>query len=160
MRESLLGVQADVCAVVGPLALPLWGDEIGVRARPLPGLGLVGDPLPCCPPAVVDGLGNGLIPVIAPLAEGPLNVNADDAASALAVGLGADRLLFVSDVPGLYVEGSLAARIEADEADALLTAGAFEGGIVPKLLAAVRAARLGVRAEIGETEVLATEALA
>jgi acetylglutamate kinase len=63
--------------------------------------------------------------------------------------------VFVTDVPGVYVEGVLADRIEAGQADRLLAAGAFEGGIVPKLLAAVRAARVGVQAEIGATEVLA-----
>jgi len=82
-------------------------------------------------------------------------VNADAAASALAIGLEADRIVFVTDVAGVFVEGALATRIEAVDADALLAAGAFEGGIVPKLLAAVRAARLGVQAEIGATEVLA-----
>jgi len=46
-------------------------------------------------------------------------------------------------------------RLHADDADVLLGSGAFEGGIVPKLLAAVRAARLGIRAEIGETAVVA-----
>jgi acetylglutamate kinase len=61
----------------------------------------------------------------------------------------------VTDVPGVFVEGALAERIEAVHADRLLAAGAFEGGIVPKLLAAVRAARLGVQAEIGVTEVRA-----
>jgi len=92
---------------------------------------------------------------VAPIAVGPLNVNADEAAAALAVGLHADRIVFVSDVPGVYLEGSVARRIDAVQAEGLLDAGAFEGGIVPKLLAAVRAARLGVRAEIGETAVVA-----
>jgi len=46
-------------------------------------------------------------------------------------------------------------RLHADRATELLDAGAFEGGIVPKLLAAVQAARLGLRAEIGETAVVA-----
>jgi acetylglutamate kinase len=82
-------------------------------------------------------------------------VNADEAATALAIGLGADRILFVSDVPGVYVEGALAEQLHAGHADDLLASGALEGGIVPKLLAAVRAARLGVRAEIGATEVRA-----
>ena len=93
--------------------------------------------------------------MVAPIAVGPLNVNADEAASALAVGLGADRIVFVTDVPGVYVEGALADRIDAGRADRLLAAGELEGGIVPKLLAAVRAARLGIHAEIGATEVLA-----
>jgi acetylglutamate kinase len=82
-------------------------------------------------------------------------VNADEAATALAAGLGADRLLFVSDVPGVYLEGRVARELRADEADELLGAGAFDGGMVPKLLAAVRAARLGIAAEIGETAVVA-----
>jgi acetylglutamate kinase len=55
----------------------------------------------------------------------------------------------------VLLEGAVAERIEAVDADRLLAAGAFEGGIVPKLMAAVGAARLGVRAEIGATEVLA-----
>ena len=155
VRMSLVAVGAELAAALGPAAVPLVGDEIGLEARPLPELGLVGEPLPCRPEAVEKALAEGRIPVVAPIAVGPLNVNADEAASALAIGLGADRIVFVTDVPGVYVEGALADRIEAANADRLLAAGAFEGGIVPKLLAAVRAARLGVRAEIGVTEVLA-----
>jgi acetylglutamate kinase len=155
VRSSLLAVGAEVSAALGPAAQPLVGDEIGLAARPLPGLGHVGEPLPCRPAAVEAALADGRIPVVAPIAVGPLNVNADEAATALAVGLGAARIVFVSDVPGVFVEGALAERIDADQAEGLLGSGALEGGIVPKLLAAVRAARLGVRAEIGVTEVLA-----
>ncbi len=155
VRESLVAVGAELAAALGPTAIPLVGDEIGLLARPLPELGLVGEPLPGRPAAVEQALADGLVPVVAPIAEGPLNVNADEAASALAIGLGADRIVFVTDVPGVYVEGVLADRIEAVHADRLLAAGAFEGGIVPKLLAAVRAAKVGLRAEIGATEVLA-----
>ena len=82
-------------------------------------------------------------------------MNADEAASALAVGLGAERILFMTDVPGVFHDDCVLERIGADEADRLLGDGTFEGGIVPKLVAAVRAARGGVRAEIGVTEVLA-----
>jgi acetylglutamate kinase len=155
VRASLLEVGADTCAVLGAVALPLVGDEIGLLACPLPELGLVGEPLPCRPAAIEAALDDGRIPVVAPIAVGPLNVNADAAASALAVGLGADRIVFVTDVAGVFVEGELAERIEAGDADRLLSAGAFEGGIVPKLLAAVRVARLGIHTEIGATEVLA-----
>jgi len=117
------------------------------------GIGLVGEPEPCAPAAVQEALASGRVPVVAPLAEGPLNVNADEAAAALAVGLGAERILFVSDVPGVLVEGAVARVLPADDAQAALDAGEFEGGIVPKLIAAVRAARGGVRASIGATEV-------
>jgi acetylglutamate kinase len=92
---------------------------------------------------------------VPPIAVGPLNVNADEAATALAAGVGADRVLFVSDVPGVYLEGAVARRLHVDDADELMLSGALDGGIVPKLLAAVRAARLGITAEIGETAVVA-----
>lgn len=155
VRASLQAVGAEVSAALGPAAVPLVGDEIGLEAVPVSGLGLVGEPLPCRPPVVEELLAQGRIPVIAPIALGPLNVNADEAASALAVGLGADRLVFVSDVPGVYLDGVVAKRIDVGHADRLLDEGVLEGGIVPKLLAAARAARLGVRAEIGDTEVAA-----
>jgi acetylglutamate kinase len=104
---------------------------------------------------VLDAFAVGRIPVVAPLAVGPLNVNADEAAAALAVGIGADRILFATDVPGLLLDGAVAEAVEVDEADRMLDAGELEGGIVPKLNAAVRAARLGVHAEIGATAVIA-----
>jgi acetylglutamate kinase len=155
VRESMAAVNAAVCAAIGPQAVGLLGDEIGLEATRAPGLGEVGDPVPSAPAAVLEALAAGLVPVVAPLAAGPLNVNADEAAAALAAGLDADRVVFVSDVSGVYVQGLVARRLHADDADELLDAGVFEGGIVPKLLAAVRAARLGIAAEIGETAVVA-----
>jgi len=154
VRASLVAVGAELAAALGPAALHLVGDEIGLRARRLPELGLVGDPLPCRPAAVEEALAAFRIPVVTPVAVGPLNVNADEAASALAAGLAAERIVFVSDVPGVLLEGTVAARIHAPAADELLEAGVLEGGIVPKLLAAVRAARVGIRAEIGQTVVV------
>ena len=155
VRRSLAAVNEAVCAAVGPLAVPLHGDEIGLEAVRVPELGFVGSPLPCAPPAIEAALRGGLVPVVSPLGAGPLNVNADEAAAALAVGLGADRLLFVTDVPGLLLGGELADEIGVDEAERLLAEGAFGGGIVPKLRAAVGAAREGVDAAIGATAVLA-----
>ena len=155
VRESLAAVNEELCAAIGTLAVPLMGDEIGLRAVQAPALGLVGDAVPSRPAAVEAALALGLIPVVAPLAAGPLNVNADEAAAALAVGLGADRILFVSDVPGVFVGGGVLSSLAAEDADRLLGEGAFEGGIVPKLTAAVRAAREGISAEIGETKVTA-----
>ena len=151
--ESLLAVNAEVCAAVGPRAVSLRGDEIGLRAAVVEELGLVGDPEPSAPAAIREALAAGKVPVVVPLAAGPLNVNADEAAAALAVGLGAERILFVSDVPGVLLDGAVATVLSADEAEAGLGEGVFEGGIVPKLMAAVSAARGGVRASIGATEV-------
>jgi acetylglutamate kinase len=154
VRRALLAVNRSLCAALGPRAVGLLGDEIGLEATPVTELGLVGEPLPSRPSAVTNALQAGLIPVVAPVAAGPLNVNADEAAAALAVGLGADRLLFVTDVPGLLLEGAVVPAIEAADADRLLSDGELDGGIVPKLRAAVTAARLGVRTEIGETAVV------
>jgi acetylglutamate kinase len=153
VRESLAAVNRAVCAAIGPRALSLFGDEIGLRARHVPELGLVGDPLPCGPSPLRRALAEGRIPVVAPIARGPLNVNADEAAAALAVGLGADQITFLTDVPGLLRDGALVDSIGADEAAGLLAAGEFDGGIVPKLHAAVIAAKRGVLAEIGATAV-------
>jgi acetylglutamate kinase len=155
VRASLVAVGAEVSAALGPTAVPLVGDEIGLRARRLPELGFVGEPLPCRPPAVDAALAACRIPVVSPIAVGPLNVNADEAAAALAAGLEADRIAFVTDVSGVYLAGAIVGHLRADDASELLDAGVFEGGIVPKLLAAVRAARLGITAEIGETTVAA-----
>jgi len=153
VREGLTAVNEEVCRVIGDDAVGLFGDEIGLRAHHVRELGLVGEPVPSAPPAIVEALAAGRVPVVAPLAAGPLNVNADEAAAALAVGLGAERILFVTDVPGVLLDGELASVLPADEAEAGLAEGRFEGGIVPKLMAAVQAARGGVRAWIGSTEV-------
>jgi acetylglutamate kinase len=155
VRESFAAVNAAVCAAIGDRAVPFFGDEIGLAARQVPGLGLVGDPLPCAPAPIVGALAAGLIPVVAPLARGPLNVNADEMASALAVGIGATRITFVTDVPGVYLDGELMQTIDAARAETLCGDGVFEGGIVPKLLAAALAAKNGVLADIGVTAVAA-----
>ena len=69
----------------------------------------------------------GSVPVVVPLAAGPLNVNADEAAAALAVGLGAERILFVSDVPGVLLDGAVATVLSADDAEAGLGRGRLRG---------------------------------
>jgi len=155
VRESFRAVNETLCAAIGPDAVGLAGDEIGLEARQVPELGLVGDPVPSRPGAIVAALAVGFVPVVSPLARGPLNVNADEAASALAVGLGAARILFLTDVPGVFLEGRLLDSIPAAEAEELVGAGSFDGGIVPKLLAAAGAARSGLRADIGATAVVA-----
>jgi acetylglutamate kinase len=155
VRESFRAVNETLCAAIGPDAVGLAGDEIGLEAVQVPELGLVGSALPSRPAAIVDALAAGLVPVVSPLARGPLNVNADEAAAALAVGLGAARILFLTDVPGVFHEGRLLHSIPAARAEELVGEGSFDGGIVPKLLAAAGAARNGLVAEIGATAVVA-----
>jgi acetylglutamate kinase len=148
VRESLTAVNEALCTAI-PDAVGLVGV---LEATRVPELGLVGEPLAVVPSEVAEALAAGKVPVVAPLAQGPLNVNADDAAAALAVALGAERLVFVTDVPGLLVEDEVVGEIDADAAEELLPE--LEGGIVPKLLAAVAAVRGGVPAHIGATAVL------
>ena len=155
VRRSLARVNAELRDALGERAVGLLGDEIGLRAEHVPELGRVGEPLPSRPLAIELALAQGHIPVVAPIAVGPLNVNADSAAAALAVGLEADRIVFVSDVPGVLLGGVVAQTLAAGDADRLLNAGELEGGIVPKVRAAMAAARFGVRAEIGATAVVA-----
>jgi acetylglutamate kinase len=155
VRQSMAAVNEALCRALGQPATGLMGDEIGLRAELVPELGRVGDPIPSSPPAIEAALATGQIPVVAPLAAGPLNVNADEMAAALAVGLGAERLLFLTDVPGLFLAGRVVSRIAAAEAEELLDNDLLEGGILPKLSAAVKAARSGVQADLGETAVVA-----
>jgi acetylglutamate kinase len=154
VRESLVTVNEGLCDELGELAVPVIGDTAGLLAVPVPPLGWVGDPLPCRPASILNALADGKIPVVAPLAVGPLNVNADDASAALALGLGARRLVFLTDVPGLYVNDEVVDSIRVGDANAMLDAGAFDGGIIPKLRAAAIAAASGITAQIGSTEVL------
>lgn len=155
VRESMEAVNASLCAALGDVAVPVLGHRDGLFAVPVPPLGQVGDPLPCRPRKIVQALADGKIPVVAPLAVGPLNVNADDASAALALGLGAKRLVFLTDVPGLYVDDELVDAIDVRDANRMLDEGAFDGGIVPKLRAAAIAAASGITATIGSTAVVA-----
>ena len=153
VKAAFRDENAALCCELGPLALGLLGDELGLEADPIPVLGCVGALRPVVPQKLWDALEAGRVPVVAPLARGPLNVNADDAAAALAVGLGADRLVFLSDVPGVRVGRSVAPVLSADdvsELDAHVSAG-----MVAKLQAAVVAAREGVEVRVGSTLVTA-----
>jgi acetylglutamate kinase len=153
VRRSFAAVNEALCAAIGDRAVPLYGDQIGLEADPVPELGLVGEARPSALPAVTAALAAGQIPVVAPVAVGPLNVNADSAAAAIATGIGAGRLLFLTDVDGLILGGEVVDTIDVSEAEKLMSSGTLEGGIIPKLGAAIAAARHGVPAFIGQTEV-------
>jgi acetylglutamate kinase len=153
VRASLGAVNAALCAAIGARAVSLFGDEIGLHATPVPELGLVGDATEGPLPDVMHVLEAGGIPVIAPIAEGPLNVNADDAAAAIALSLHADEISFLTDVEGFMVDGEVVDWIDYGEAVKLLHGGTLEGGIIPKLGAALTAAEMGIRAFIGRTEI-------
>jgi len=103
-------------------------------------------------------LAQGLTPVVSPVSRGPdggpLNVNADDAAAAVAGAVGADELLFVSNVPGVLANGETIGEIAAAEVERLIEDGTAQGGMAPKLRAAARAAEHAGRVRIGGLEML------
>lgn len=101
---------------------------------------------------IADLVNAGWVPVISPLGrdrESPeglgLNVNGDDAAAAIAAGLGADELLFVADVPGVLEDGVVLRGIDTTAIESLAARGVAKGGMLAKLEAAVQALRNGVR---------------
>src|SRR3954447_10335149 len=153
VREAMRQENRALCAQIGERAYGLMGDDLGLEAQRVPELGEVGMLLPAVPSALWGLLSIDAVPVIAPLARGPLNVNADDAAAVLAVALGADRLVFVSDVAGVLVDGEVVPQLS--EREISLLNGHLAGGILPKLQAAVAAAREGVRVDVGATVVVA-----
>jgi acetylglutamate kinase len=103
----------------------------------------------------------GLTPVVAPIAPSlttpvrPLNVNADQAAAAIAAALDAQELLFVSDVAGVTIDGVTQPSLAAAEIETMIEGGIAAGGMVAKLRAAAQALRAGVRAvRIGDLDML------
>ncbi|MBV9845252.1 MAG: acetylglutamate kinase [Kutzneria sp.] len=115
-------------------------------------VGLVGDVVAVDPDSVLDLIRAGRIPVVstvAPDVDGVVhNVNADTAASALAIALRASKLVMLTDVEGLYTDwpqrSSLLSRISADRLETLLPG--LTSGMVPKMEACLRAVRGGVPA--------------
>jgi acetylglutamate kinase len=145
----------------GPLASAISGEDAGLfhgrrRGAVVDGevvdIGLVGDVVKVDPAAVLAEVSAGRIPVvssIAPDADVPgqsLNVNADSAAAALAVALGAAKLVVLTDVAGLYRDWpdrtSLVSDIGSVELRALLPS--LESGMIPKMTACLEAVEGGV----------------
>lgn len=146
----------------GARAAGLSGEDAGMfRADYKDGgrLGRTGEIREVDPSLLRTLLEAGILPVVSPVSRGPdggaLNVNADDAAAALAAALGAERLLFVSNIPGVLAGGETLAALSAAEVEALIADGTASGGMAPKLRAAARAAKAGVQdVRIGDLEML------
>lgn len=145
----------------GPLATGLSGEDAGLfggrrRGVVVDGvehdLGRVGDVVQVDPQPIHDQLAAGRVPIvssIAPDLDHPghsLNVNADAAASALAVALKASKLVVLTDVPGLYADwpdrDSLVSHLVADELREMLPR--LESGMIPKMTACLDAVTGGV----------------
>lgn len=159
VRMALAGkVNGELVRLLGELggrAVGLTGvDGPLLRARQIaPELGFVGA-VTAVDSGPVDALSAaGFIPVIAPLALGEdgsiLNVNADDAAADLARGLGATKLLYLSDVPGILDErGELLSALTDAQVRNLIAQGTIKGGMIPKAEACLRALETTARVHI------------
>ena len=124
-----------------------------VRQRD-PRLGFVGEIVSVQPKVITDRLDDGVVPVVATVgvdANGDAyNVNADTAASAIAVALGAMKILFLTDVVGVLLDrddpSSLISRLTPGEVESLTARGVIAGGMIPKLASCVDAVNGGVAA--------------
>lgn len=100
-------------------------------------------------PSLLEALwGAGFLPVVSPVSLGPdgqsWNVNADDAAAALASRLRADALVYVSDVPGVLENGQRIPSLDPAGVEDLIARGVASGGMIPKLRGCVQTLRAGV----------------
>ncbi len=134
----------------GRKAVALSGRDAGLLwGRAVSGLGRVGEVVRVGVGLLLDLLDKGYTPLVAPIAmdeEGALNVNADTAAAAVAGALGWPAL-FLTDVEGVYRDpkdpGSRVARLGPGEVEALKREGVIQGGMIPKVEAALSALRAG-----------------
>jgi acetylglutamate kinase len=111
-------------------------------------LGRVGNPLHV-DPAVLRALWEaGLLPVVSPVSNGPagesVNVNADEAALALTVAVGAQALVYLTDADGVLVDGTAVEELTPPDARRLIAAGTITGGMSLKVRVALAAAGSGI----------------
>ena len=144
-------------------------EELGVRAVSISGkdggllkcdkklsdgqdIGFVGDVREVDPKVIYDLLENDFLPIVAPIGldddYNTYNINADDAACAIAKAVGANKLVFLTDTEGLYRDfndkSSFISRISVSEADKLISDGLIGGGMLPKLTNCTSAVKNGV----------------
>jgi acetylglutamate kinase len=157
-RMVLIGkVNSDIVAafnVHGPLAVGLSGVDANLIQADLRDaeLGFVGDVIKVNPSIIERLVAEDLIPVIATIgsdtAGQSYNINADAVAGAIAAALGAEKLIFLTDVPGLRSDpddpSSSLAQVTVAQLDEMVSSGAANGGMIPKVEACAAAVRGGV----------------
>jgi acetylglutamate kinase len=157
-RMVLIGkVNSDIVSafnVHGPLAVGLSGVDANLIEADVrhADLGFVGDVIGVNPTIIERLVAEDLIPVIATIgsdaAGQSYNINADAVAGAIAAALGAEKLIFLTDVPGLRSDpddpATSMAQVRVVELDELLASGAATGGMIPKVEACAAAVRGGV----------------
>ena len=159
VRTTLVGrVNQDLVSAMnehGNMAVGLSGADAGVIvAKQLSErLGRVGSITDIDATIVEDLIASDYIPLIASVAIGDdggfFNVNADFVAGHIAAAIGAHKVIFLTDVDGLYLDypdrSTLVSCLSSDEAKEIIEAGANSGGMIPKLESAVLALDAGVR---------------
>jgi acetylglutamate kinase len=116
-------------------------------------IGFVGDVEHIDAAPLLDLIGKGMVPVVAPIGRGPegesFNVNADTAAGEIAAALQAEKLVFMTDVPGIMRDPakaeSLISTLHVSEVEGLVGEAVVAGGMIPKVEACVKAVKSGVR---------------
>ena len=158
-RMVLVGkVNRDIVSSInvhGPLAVGLSGEDAGLitaTARD-PELGYVGDVEAVNPGILKRLLAEDLVPVVATIGSDvdgqAYNINADTAAGAVAEAVGAEKLVYMTDVAGVLRDvqdpGSLITTATARELEALVEDGTLTGGMIPKIASCTQAVHRGVR---------------
>jgi acetylglutamate kinase len=138
----------------GPLAVGVSGEDAGLilASARNPELGFVGDVAAVNPGILQRLLAEELIPVVstigADLAGQAYNINADTVAGALAEALGAEKVVYLTDVEGLLSDiddpSSLISHIDAIQLQKLVDSGVLTGGMIPKIAACIHAVENGV----------------
>lgn len=146
MVEKLGVMAAGVCGKDGGLL------KVEKKYSAGQDIGFVGDVKQVNPKILLDLIDRDFLPIVAPIGLDEncdtYNINADDAACAIAKAVGADKLVFLTDVEGLYKDfadkSSFISRIRVSDADALINDGYIGGGMLPKLANCTSAVKNGV----------------
>ncbi len=144
----------DAINVHGPLAVGLSGEDAGLieAGAQSPELGFVGEVRRVDPTLLTRLVAEGLVPVVATIGADlfgqAYNINADTVAGAIAGALGAEKLVFLTDVAGIRGDpadpASTVARLSCSQLEALIASGAVDGGMIPKARACCDAIAAGV----------------
>ena len=145
-------VNKSLAAGLTGAGLPAVGvsgrDASLLQALPVPGIGRVGVPRAVDVSVLRALWAAGLLPVVSPVAGGPsgesLNVNADEAALAIAIAVGASTLVYLSDVDGVRAGEQVLPELSEGDAHRHIDDGTISGGMSLKVRAALAAARAGV----------------
>lgn len=161
VRMVLQKTNKEVVAMLngyGDIAVGISGEDAGlIKARKMRGrsgadLGFVGEVERIDPRVVQELLKSGFVPVVAPMGVATdgqvLNINADRTAGAVAAALRAAKLVFLTDVEGLYDDfgdkGSLLSRVTVTDLEAMLKTDKLSEGMIPKVTGCLDAMRSGV----------------